>query len=218
MLARWSLGRRSTALIGAAALAGAIAGVYVSIAVFSKKGPSVAAECAATPAIAARVGPFAKGEVAAFRTASEPELLTDVAFREPSGGETSLAAFAGRTVLVNLWATWCVPCRTEMPALDNLEAELGGEAFEVVAVNIDLGDPERARAFLAEIGVTQLDFYSDPSAQVFSALKKRGLAFGLPVTLLLDGRGCRIGSMEGPAAWDSEDAKALIGAALVPPI
>ena len=218
MLARWSLGRRRAALIGVAALAGAIAGVYVSIAVFSKKGPSIAAECAATPAITARVGPFARGEVAAFRTASEPELLTDVAFREPGGAETSLAAFAGRTILVNLWATWCVPCRTEMPALDNLEAELGGEAFEVVAINIDLGDPERARAFLAEIGVRQLDFYSDPTAQVFSALKKRGLAFGLPVTLLVDGRGCRIGSVEGPAAWDSEDAKALIGAALAPPI
>jgi hypothetical protein len=101
-----------------------------------------------------------------------------------------------------------------MPALDNLEAALGGDSFEVVAINIDLGDPERARAFLGEIGVSRLAFYSDPSAQVFSALKKRGLAFGLPVTLLVDGKGCRVGSVEGPAAWDSDDAKALIGAAL----
>jgi thiol-disulfide isomerase/thioredoxin len=218
MLARWPFGRRSAVLIGLAALAGAVAGVYVSIAVFSKKGPSIAAECAATPAIAARVGPLAKGEVAAFRTANEPELLADLAFQEPDGKQTSLAAFAGRTVLVNLWATWCVPCRAEMPALDKLEAALGGEVFKVVAINIDLGQPERARAFLAEIGVSRLDFYSDPTTQVFSALKKRGLAFGLPVTLLVDGKGCRIGSVEGPAAWDSDDARALIGAALVPPI
>jgi thiol-disulfide isomerase/thioredoxin len=216
MPARWPFGRRSAVLVGVAALAGAIAGVYVSIAVFSKKGPSVAAECAGTPSIAARVGAFAKGEVAAFRTANPPELLADLAFMAPNGGDTSLAAFGGRTLLVNLWATWCVPCRTEMPALDNLEAALGGEAFEVVAINIDLGDPERARAFLGEIGVSQLAFYSDPSAQVFSALKKRGLAFGLPVTLLIDGKGCRIGSVEGPAAWDSDDAKALIKAAIGP--
>jgi thiol-disulfide isomerase/thioredoxin len=214
MPARWPFGRRSAVLVGVAALAGAIAGVYVSIAMFSKKGPSLAAECAATPSIAARVGAFAKGEVAAFRSAVEPELLADLVFKAPDGGDTSLAAFGGRTLLVNLWATWCVPCRTEMPALDNLEAALGGDSFEVVAINIDLGDPERARAFLGEIGVSRLAFYSDPSAQVFSALKKRGLAFGLPVTLLVDGKGCRVGSVEGPAAWDSDDAKALIGAAL----
>ena len=214
MLAGWPFGRRNAVLIGAAALAGAMAGVYVSIAVFSKKEPAVAAECAGTPAVAARVEAFAKGEVAAFRIASEPEFLAGIAFRDPEGRETSLAAFAGRTILVNLWATWCVPCRTEMPALDSLEGALGGEAFKVVAINIDLGDPGRARAFLDEIGVGRLAFYSDPTAAVFAGLKQRGLAFGLPVTLLIDGKGCRIGSVEGPAAWDSDDAKALIGAAL----
>jgi thiol-disulfide isomerase/thioredoxin len=213
MLARWSWGRRGAVLIGIAALAGAIAGVYVSGALDSKDAV-IAGECRDAAAVAERLDPLAKGEVAAFRVARAPERLADLAFHTPEGGETSLAAFAGRLTLVNLWATWCVPCRTEMPALDNLEKELGGEDFEVVAVNIDLGAAERARAFLDEIGVERLAFYSDPSARLFPELKRRGLAFGLPTTLLIDGKGCRIGSVEGPAEWDSEDAKALIRAAL----
>jgi len=214
MSARWFHGRRGVVLISAAALAGALAGVYVSLAVYSKNQPLVTAECTHSPAIAARLGPFLTGEVAAFRVADPPGRLDDLAFKDPAGNQTNLAAFAGRTVLVNLWATWCVPCRLEMPALDNLEAALGGDDFEVVAIDIDLGDPARAHAFLDEIGVDHLKFYSDPSAKIFTDLKKRGLAFGLPVTLLIDDQGCRIGSVNGPAEWDSESAKLLIKAAL----
>ena len=77
-------------------------------------------------------------------------------------------------------------------------------------------NPERARAFLDEIGVKQLAFYADPSFAIFNDLKKRGLALGLPTTILVDGKGCRIGGIEGPAEWDSEDAKALITAAMAP--
>lgn len=214
MVAKWRLGRRGTVLIGAAAVVGAIVGVYVSLAVYGKNQPSVTAECAETPAIVTRVEPFVRGEVAAFRLARSPENLSEIAFATPDGAETSLGDLAGRTILVNLWATWCVPCRTEMPTLDALQESLGGDRFEVVAINIDLGDQERARAFLEDIGVDGLDFYSDATAGVFTDLKRRGLAFGLPVTLLLDDKGCRIGSLDGPAEWDSEDAKALIGAAL----
>jgi thiol-disulfide isomerase/thioredoxin len=216
MLARWSWGRRGAVLVGTAALAGAIAGVYVSLIWFSKDGASVAAECVDTPAAIARVEPFVRGEMAALRTATNPEPLTDIVFADPDGRETSVAAFAGRTLLVNLWATWCVPCRTEMPTLDNLEGALGGDDFSVVAINIDLNNPERARAFFAEVGIKNLDFYSNSDAKAFSRLKGRGLAFGLPVTLLLDGNGCRIASIDGPAEWDSEDAKALIVAAIGP--
>ena len=163
---------------------------------------------------AKRVAPLAKGEVAAFRPATGPDAFTDLAFKGPDAASLTLAAFAGRTVLVNLWATWCVPCRTEMPALDRLEAALGSDRFQVVAINLDLGDQSRARAFLEAIGVKELGFYSDPTTGLFTSLKQRGLALGLPTTLLIDGKGCRIGVVEGPAAWDSEDAKALIGAAL----
>ena len=214
MLARWSWGRGGAVLVGIAGLAGAMAGVYVSLVWFSKDQSSVAAACVETPVVVTRIEPFVRGEVAALRTATNPELLTDIAFKGPDGAEASLADFNGRTVLVNLWATWCVPCRTEMPTLDNLEGALGGEDFSVVAINIDLNNPDRARAFFEEIGVNHLDFYSDSDARVFSRLKGRGLAFGLPVTLLLDKNGCRIASIDGPAEWDSEDAKALIAAAI----
>ncbi len=213
MSAKWSWRGRPALILGAAAVAGTVAGVYVSLALYGKNQPEIAAACAGTPALAAKAEPFAKGEVAAFRTATAPEYLADLAFKAPDGGDLSLKSFAGKTVLLNLWATWCVPCRTEMPALDRLEAEMGGDTFTVAAVNIDLNNPERAREFLAEIGIERLAFYSDPSSALFLDLKRRGLAFGLPVTLLVDGNGCRIGSVEGPAAWDSDEAKALVAAA-----
>lgn len=206
-------GRRG-AVIGVVAIVGAIAGVYVSLGIYGKDGPDVAGACANTSVIAERVAPFVKGEVAAFRLADSPEHLTEITFKDPGGNDTSLAAFAGRTLLVNLWATWCVPCRAEMPTLERLAGDLGGNDFSVLPINVDLNNPDRARAFLDEIGVKKLEFYSDPTSTVFADLKKRGLAFGLPVTLLIDGSGCRIGSLNGPAEWDSEDAKAMIRAAV----
>lgn len=199
-----------------AAIAGILAG---TVAVYvrgsgNSNGGALAATCADALAAAKRTVPFAKGEVAAFRIAEVAERFDDLAFKDPDGNDTSLAAFAGRVVLVNLWATWCVPCRAEMPALDRLQSAMGGDAFTVAAINLDVTKLERAKEFLGEIGVANLAFYSDPSLGVFNTLKRRGLAFGLPTTLLVDGKGCRIGVVEGPAAWDLDEAKALIGAAM----
>src|SRR5438132_96835 len=103
-----------------------------------------------------------------------------LAFRDAQGSEHRLAEWRGRTVLLNLWATWCVPCRKEMPALDALEGKLGGPAFEVVAVNIDTRDPEKPRTWLKEVGVGRLGYYADPSAKVFQDLKTVGRAAGMP--------------------------------------
>ena len=203
-------------LLGVAAFAGILAGalaVYVRGSGDSN-GAAVAINCADALATAKRLAPLASGELAAFKPADTPELFDTLAFKAPDGSDTSLAAFAGRVVLVNLWATWCVPCRAEMPALDRLQAAKGGVAFSVVPVNVDVKSRERAKAFLSDIGVTKLAFYSDPSMGVFNNLKQRGLAFGLPTTLLVDGKGCRLGTVEGPAAWDSDEAKALIDAAI----
>jgi thiol-disulfide isomerase/thioredoxin len=116
----------------------------------------------------------------------------------------------GKAVLLNLWATWCVPCREEMPALNALEKEAGANNFEVVTVNIDTGDDEKPKTFMSEYGIDSLKLYRDSSMGVFNALKKEGLAFGLPATLLIDDQGCLLASMNGPAAWDSNDAKALV--------
>jgi hypothetical protein len=101
-----------------------------------------------------------------------------------------------------------------MPALDALEAKLGGPAFEVVTVNIDTRDPDKPRTWLKEVGIGRLAYYADPSAKVFQDLKVAGRAAGMPTTLLIDPSGCEIGTLAGPADWASEDAVKLISAAL----
>jgi thiol-disulfide isomerase/thioredoxin len=128
--------------------------------------------------------------------------------------EKSLADFKGRTVLLNLWATWCVPCRKEMPALAALQQKLGGPSFEVVAVNIDTRDPDKPKAWLQQAGVTGLAYYADASAKVFQELKVIGKAVGMPTSLLIDGSGCEIAYLAGPAEWGSDDAFKLVQAAL----
>lgn len=214
--------RRAAVLIGIAAVAGILAGavaVYVRESGngnFAGADPAALADCAGAVAAAAKLEPLATGEVAAFRVATVTEQLDALAFKGPDGKDVGLAAFKGKVVLVNLWATWCVPCRAEMPALDRLQQTMGGDHFTVAAINVDVTAPARARAFLDDIGVKNLTFYSDPSMAIFNELKRRGLALGLPTTLLVDGNGCRLGVVEGPAAWDSPEAKALIGAALSP--
>lgn len=170
--------------------------------------------CASTAALARRIAPLAKGEVAAVVVADAPRQLPTLTFSDAAGQPKTLADWRGRTVLLNLWATWCVPCRKEMPALDALQRELGGAHFEVVAVNIDTRDPAKPKAWLAETGVKDLAYYADPSAKIFQELKAIGKAFGMPTTLLVDANGCEIASLAGPAEWASPDALALVKAAL----
>jgi thiol-disulfide isomerase/thioredoxin len=177
------------------------------------------ADAACRPAVkaAARLTPLVHGEVAALAVAHTPFHLPNLAFKDAAGHDRTLADWRGRTVLLNLWATWCVPCRKEMPALDALEADLGGPHFEVVAVNIDTRDPQKPLAFLKEIGVTRLAYYADQSAMVFEDLKTDGKAFGMPTTLIVDGSGCEIGDMAGPAEWASDDGVKLVSAAISSP-
>jgi thiol-disulfide isomerase/thioredoxin len=171
------------------------------------------APCASALEVAKRIAPLAKGEVAALTVATKPRQLPDLAFVDAEGNAKKLSDWKGRTVLVNLWATWCVPCRKEMPALDSLEGKLGSDKFAVVAVNIDTRDPEKPKAFLKDNNLTRLGYYSDAKAKVFTELKTMGLALGMPTSVLIDGEGCEIGNIAGPAEWDSEDAIKLITAA-----
>ncbi|MEO1985456.1 MAG: TlpA disulfide reductase family protein [Martelella sp.] len=199
--------------LAAGLIAGAVA-VYVKNAVTGNgMGDLAESQCKPAAETAERLKPLAIGEVAAFIPAEKPQKLPNLAFRD-SDGETTLANLSGKIVLMNLWATWCIPCREEMPALDRLEADMGGENFEVVAVNIDTGTDEKPVRFLDEIGINALAFYRDETMTTFNTLKKEGLAFGLPSTVLIDENGCLLGAMNGPAEWDSADAKALVGAAL----
>jgi thiol-disulfide isomerase/thioredoxin len=170
--------------------------------------------CQAAVEIAKRIAPLARGEVAALTVASRPFRLPDLTFQGADGRQHTLQDWRGRFVLLNLWATWCVPCRKEMPALDALEGKLGGPNFQVVAVNIDTRDPDKPKAWLKEVGINRLAYYADPQAQVFQDLKVVGRAFGMPTTLLIDSQGCEIGTLAGPAEWASDDAVKLVQGAL----
>jgi thiol-disulfide isomerase/thioredoxin len=150
------------------------------------------------------------GAVAAFVVKSAPEALPDVSFVDAKGEARTMRDFKGKVVLLNLWATWCAPCRKEMPSLDRLQTELGSDKFEVVAISVDRSGPEGARRFLDSIGIKQLALYAEPTARMGSALR----AIGMPTTLLIDGEGREIGRLTGPAEWDSADAKALIQSAM----
>src|SRR6202166_3753835 len=144
------------------------------------------ADAACQPAVqtAARLAPLVHGEVAALSLAHTGFLVPDLAFKDSSGRDRTLNDWRGRTVLLNLWATWCVPCRKEMPALDSLQTKLGGPKFEVVAINIDTRDPEKRKNFLKDANLTRIGNFNDPSAHVFEDLKTGGKALGMPTTLM----------------------------------
>ncbi len=165
------------------------------------------ADCPASSALrAARLAPLAQGDIAALAVDRTPRPAIPIAFDAPDGRKLTLADFRGRALVLNLWATWCVPCRAEMPALDRLQAKAGAKDFEVVAVNVDTARLDRPKALLDEIGVKSLARYADPSADSFEALRLAGKALGLPTSLLIDKDGCELGVVAGPVNWDSDDA------------
>jgi thiol-disulfide isomerase/thioredoxin len=177
-------------------------------------GNAQANACAAAKPVADRLRPLAKGEIAAVLVSEAQQALPNLSFQGPDGKPMTLADMRGRVVLLNLWATWCAPCRKEMPALDKLQAELGGANFEVVAINIDQRNLDRPKTFLQEVGVAKLAYYADPSAKVFQQLRAVDRAVGMPTTILIDAAGCELAYLAGPAEWASEEAQAFIRAAL----
>jgi len=197
-----------TVLIGA--LIG-LAGVYGFGGL--KRNASGDSACASAVNLSQRIAPLAHGEVAALTMATAPLKLPDLTFDDAEGKPKKLSDWRGHTVLVNLWATWCVPCRREMPALDRLQGKLGGKDFQVVAINIDTRDPEKPKNFLKEAKLTNLGYFSDEKAKVFQDLKAIGRALGMPTSVLVDAKGCEIATIAGPAEWDSDDAVKLIQAA-----
>ncbi|MCB1412584.1 MAG: TlpA family protein disulfide reductase [Xanthobacteraceae bacterium] len=207
--------RRVLILLGAVIVGAAVG--YGVVHKASAPSPSAdAADCAPAVTLAKKLDPLATGEVAAVTMARTPLKMPDLAFEDGNGNPKKLSDWRGKTVLLNLWATWCVPCRKEMPALDRLQAKLGSDKFQVVAVNIDTRDLDKPKTFLKEANLTRLGNFSDAKARVFQDLKSIGLALGMPTSVLIDGRGCRIGHIAGPAEWDSDDAVKLIRASLGP--
>ena len=153
---------------------------------------------------------LAIGPMVAFLVKADRPNVPDFAFKDSSGTDIKLSKWQGRVVLLNLWATWCAPCRKEMPTLNDVQKQLGSKDFEVVALSVDRKGLEASSVFLKETGADSLGLYVDATTQSLEDLQ----AFGLPVTLLIDRKGREIGRLLGPAEWNSAEAIALMKAAI----
>ena len=188
----------------------AFAAVYVTLGRPDNQTVAPPSAEAPAPAVKTAAHPLATGAMTTFVFKPQPEALPDIRFVNGSGAEASLAGFHGKVVLLNVWATWCAPCRQEMPALDRLQAALGSDKFEVVALAVDKSGIDGARKFLSDIKAEKLKPFADPTAKEGTRLK----VIGMPTSILIDPQGREIGRLIGPAHWDSPEAKRLIEAQL----
>ena len=159
-----------------------------------------------SPSSATHILDVAAAEQLGFAVASEPVRPSPISFTDDTGKPLSLESFKGKVVLLNLWATWCPPCREEMLTLDALQAELGGPDFEVLALSIDQDGPGAVQSFYDEIGIERLRIYNDQSAQAGVTLG----ALGVPVTLLFDRNGYEVARLTGPKDWHSPEMVGLL--------
>ena len=191
----------------------AAAALAIAAAVWlSNGGTGAASECPVREDAAASIDAVARGELAALLAAPQGRAFSSLAFEDADGNPITIADFEGKKLLVNFWATWCIPCREEMPDLDALAAQYAGEDFALVAISLDAGGdgPDKARAFYEEYGLNNLELYADPTLGVFERLRNEAVTLGLPATLLLDESGCELAVLQGPAAWDSEDGHRVV--------
>ena len=193
------------------AVLAAITGIYLFQADGRKAGSADAEAVAlSAPAAAGVTRELATGALAAFLVRPERKPVANLEFQDAGGKPLKISDWKGRVVLINLWATWCAPCRKEMPDLAELQKELGSKDFEVVAISVDRKGVEASSVFLKETGADSLKLYIEPTTAIVNDLQ----AIGLPATVLIDRQGNEIGRLLGPADWASPEAKALIKAAL----
>ena len=174
--------------------------------------PATAGQCDAQVVRGQKIDAEAIGKLAALTGTGEGRGYADMSFADASGAKVTIGSFAGKKLLVNFWASWCVPCREEMPALDALARQYNSDQFMVLPINLDIGTGglDKARAFLAEGKFENLPLYADSSFAAFERLKREAVAIGLPATLLLDEKGCELGVLQGPAEWDTPDGHKVI--------
>jgi thiol-disulfide isomerase/thioredoxin len=165
-----------------------------------------------SPAKAGDNPPLA-GSVANFSRIDPPLPAPGEAFRDSAGKEIHLADFRGKLVLLNIWATWCGPCRAEMPSLDRLQAKLAGEGLVIVPVSLDRGGGPVVAVFYGQHAIVHLGVYLDGKGSLESALKVNGV----PTSFLIDRRGRMVGSLEGATQWDTPEALALLRSYLAKP-
>ncbi len=170
-----------------AASSGFIAALLIPGTSTGLRGSGPASERAAAPV----VGTFVK--------AAAPQALPGLSFTGADGKQRHLSEWRGKVVLLNLWATWCAPCKVEMPSLDRLQAKLGGDAFSVLALSVDRTGIEKPAAFFSGNGITHLAVYNDGESAATGALR----VSGLPVSVILDSQGREVARLTGPADWDN---------------
>ncbi len=204
---------RSALVVGLFGLFAAAYAMYPILGTGSNPGPSAGGPPGPTsgpdtPQPVTRA--LAAGPLTAFVLKPQRPAVADLAFADGAGKPLKLSDWRGRVALVNLWATWCAPCRKEMPALAGLQSKLGGPDFEVIAISIDRKGTAVSGAFLDEAKATALKLYVDPSSKALGALQ----AIGLPASVLVDREGREIGRLLGPADWNSPEAERLIRSAI----
>jgi thiol-disulfide isomerase/thioredoxin len=175
---------------------------------------SGAAGCGPLGNATAAIDRAAAGELAALSTSNVGKSFADLKFVDTDKKPLTLKDFEGKTLLVNFWASWCIPCRAEMPALAAVAQTFDGPDFMVLPINLDVGPDgiEKAKSFLASNNIGGLPLYADPTMQSLEVLKQSGAGLGLPTTLLLDRKACSVGVLQGPAKWDSSDGANVVKA------
>jgi len=196
-------------------LTGAIVAIYAICAAISTAWAQDHGQCLLEPARLNTLEQASHGYFKAMRLAADqPFYAGDLTFQDEQGATLKLSSFRGKTLLVNLWAVWCAPCREEMPELAELKTKMGGADFDVLAINIDRSNHEVIKSFLQEAKAGNLALYRDQTMEIFQDVRRQGLARGLPVTLVIDPQGCLLASYNGSAPWANEDALTFIRAAV----
>jgi thiol-disulfide isomerase/thioredoxin len=144
---------------------------------------------------------YLQDPVSRFTRHAEPQIVPDIAFNDADGRQVRLSDWGGQLVLLNLWATWCGPCKTEMPSLDRLQAKLGGREFTVLALSTDRGGPKLPAQFFSKEGITHLKVFNDNTGQ--AAIHMKGP--GLPLSIVLNEKGLEIARLFGPMEWDTPE-------------
>lgn len=161
----------------------------------------------------ADIADLREGDMRKLAIHSEPMPSSDVPFVGGDGSEMTLAAYEGKHIVLNFWATWCAPCRAEMPHLAELQDAFEGENFEVVTIATGRNPRPAMEAFFTEIGVDNLPLHTDARQNLARSMG----VLGLPVTVILDPEGNEIARLQGDADWKSDSAKAIIAALIETP-
>ncbi|MCV2894122.1 TlpA family protein disulfide reductase [Lentibacter sp. XHP0401] len=170
--------------------------------------PSTSVTGGLSEATRAEVQALQTGDMKKLVLYPAPQAVATAPYTKPEGGTATLAEHKGKIVLLNFWATWCAPCRKEMPLLAELQTELGGEDFEVVTIATGKNDPAAMARFFSEIGVTNLPLHADPK----SAVAREMGVLGLPATIIITRDGTEVARLLGDADWASDSAKNILKA------